>query len=89
MELPCRTGLIGWVSAAMTDDPSAFAGFGVYRDHPRRIFRKQQPTDGSLATPREFGVDTHLPKAATIVSNPGSLPVDSPARLLANEGCQR
>jgi hypothetical protein len=89
MELPCRTGSTGWVSAVVTGGPSAFVGFGVYCDHPRRIFRKQQPTDGSLATPREFGVDTHLLKAATIVSNPGSLPVDSPAKLLANEGCQR
>ena len=88
MELPCRTALIGWVSAAVTDDPSSFAGFGVYCDHPRWIFRKQQPTDGPLATPREFVADTHLLMAATSVSKPGSLPVDSPAKLLANEGCQ-
>jgi hypothetical protein len=86
MELPCQTGSIDWVSAAVTGDPSAFAGFGVYCDHPRRIFGKQQPTDGSLATPREFVADTHLLKAATIVSNPGSVPVESPAKLWANAG---
>jgi hypothetical protein len=88
MELPCRTGSIGWVSAAVTGDPRAFAGFGVYCDHPRRISaNNNRLTD--LATPGEFVVDPHFLNAATTVSNPGSLPVDSPAKLLANEGCQR